>query len=190
MSFKFPTVQPGETKLIVIKAQLGPTAVAGSTLTNRTYVVDAEGNSVQATFTGGVRKGNPASDGRLKLSLTMPKNVTIAGGRAGTLKSSLTISNGARGSAQNVVVTLDGPAAAAFDSSNPGVATSMTTPDGKLHLTWVFPSVKGPGNETIKLTQKVDPLVPDGATLSFRATVHADDGRSDDATRTVDVRNR
>jgi len=190
VSFNFPTLQPGETKLIVIKAELGPTAVAGATLTHRTYVVDQQGNSVQATFVGGVRKGNPASDGRLKLALTMPKNLTIAGGRPGTLKSSLTITNGARGDAQNVVVTLEGPAAAAYDSSSPGVTSTMTTPDGKLHLTWVFPSIKGPGNETIKLTQKVDPAVPDGATMGFRATVRADDGRSDDATRTVQVRNR
>jgi uncharacterized repeat protein (TIGR01451 family) len=190
VSFNFPSMQPGETKLIVVKAQLGPTAVAGSSLTNRTYVVDAQGNSIQATFTGGVRQGSPADNGKLSLSLTMPKTLTIAGGRPGTLKSSLTITNGARSDANNVVVTLEGPATAAYSSSTPGAASQELIPGGMLRLTWVFPSVKGPGNETIKLNQTVAASVPDGANLSFRATVQADDGRNDSATRTVQVRNR
>jgi uncharacterized repeat protein (TIGR01451 family) len=190
VSFRFPTVQPGETKLIVLKAQLGPTAVPGSTLTNRAYVVDEEGNTAQATFTGGVRPGSPAGDGRLQLKLTMPNNVTIAGDRPGNLKSSLTITNGGRGEAKNVLVTLEGPGTAAYDSATPGPADVETTADGKVRLTWIFPSVKGPGNETIKLTHKVDVDAPDGASLSFRATVRAQDGRSDDATETVAVRNR
>ncbi len=189
VGFTFPSLQPGDTKLIVVKAQLGPTAVAGATLTNRVYVVDTEGNSAQATFTGGVRQGNPANDGRLGLALTMPKTVTIAGGKPGNLKSSLTITNGSRGDAQNVVVTLEGPAAAAFASAIPG-PTTQETMSGKLRLTWVFPAIKGPGNETIKVTHKVDASVPDGTNLSFQATVRAADGRTDNASRTVQVRNR
>jgi hypothetical protein len=120
----------------------------------------------------------------------MPKTLTIAGGRPGTLKSSLTITNGARSDANNVVVTLEGPATAAYSSSTPGAASQELIPGGMLRLTWVFPSVKGPGNETIKLNQTVAASVPDGANLSFRATVQADDGRNDSATRTVQVRNR
>jgi hypothetical protein len=163
--------------------------VAGATLSNRAYVVDAEGNSAQATFTGGVRPGRPASDGRLKLALTMPKTVTIAGGRPGNLRSSLTITNGARGDARNVTVVLEGPAAATFASAIPG-PTSQETVGGKLRLTWVFPTLKGPGNETIKINHDVATNVPDGTNLSFQATVRADDGRTDNASRTVEVRNR
>jgi len=190
LSFKFPTVQPGETKIIQIKAQLGPTAVAGSTLTNRVSVLDAEGNFVQGTFEGGVRTGSAPSDGRLQLSLTIPKNVTIAGGRPGTLKSTLTVTNGARGDAQNVMVTLDSPSAAAFDSATPGPLTHEVGSNGRLHLKWLFPKLKGPGNASIKITQKVDPAVPDGATMSFQASVVADDGRHDEDSATVQVRNR
>jgi uncharacterized repeat protein (TIGR01451 family) len=188
-SFTFPTVPPGETKMIVIKAELGPTAVPGSTLTNRANVLDAEGNSAQATFSGGVRAGTPGSDGKLGLNLTMPNRLTIAGGRPGTLKSTLMITNGGRGDAHNVVVTLEGPPSAAYESASPA-ATLDLTGTGRLRLTWFFASIKGPGNRVIKLTQKVDPSVPSGSGLSFSATLEAEDGRRDDDSHSVEVRNR
>ena len=81
-----------------------------------------------------------AGDGRLQLKLTMPRNVTIAGGRAGNLKSTLSITNGGRGDAKNVLVTLEGPAAAAYDSATPGPASVDETSDGKVRLTWIFPN--------------------------------------------------
>ena len=190
LSFNLGTLQPGATKQVIIKAELGPTAVPGSSLTNRTSVVDAEGNSVQATFTGGVRAGALPSDGKLSLKLTMPKTVTIAGGRPGTLKSTITVSNGARGDAQNVIVTLEGPAAAGFESSIPGPATQLTNPDGSRLITWNFPTMKGPGNESIKITHKIPPTVANGSSLAFRATVRAQDGRTDTESKSVEVRNR
>ena len=190
LSFKIPTLQSGETRLIVIKAELGPTAVPGASLTNRTTVYDAQGNSASASFTGGVRPGTPASDGKLQVKLTMPKTLTIAGGKAGTLKSTLTITNGGRGDTKNVVATLTGPAAATFNSSIPGPSSQSTTPQGEKQLTWTFPTLKGPSNETIKITHKVAPTVADGTSLTFRAEVHAGDGRRDDESRTVTVRNR
>ncbi len=64
---------------------------------------------MQGTFVGGVRAGSLPSDGKLLLKLTAPKTLTIAGGRPGQLKSSLTITNGSRGETKNVVVTLDRP---------------------------------------------------------------------------------
>jgi hypothetical protein len=120
----------------------------------------------------------------------MPKTLTMTGGKPGTLKSTLTVTNGARPDAKNVTVTLDGPATAAYSSAIPGPSSQQTTPDGKLRLTWTFPTIGGPGNETIKLTQKVSASVADGTSLSFHATVSAPDGRMDDATKTVAVRNR
>ena len=94
----------------MIKAELGPTAVPGSTLTNRTSVLDDQGNSVQATLHRRRARGRPRrATASCSSSYTAPKTVTIAGGRPGTLKSTLTVTNGARGDAQNVVVTLDGP---------------------------------------------------------------------------------
>jgi Domain of unknown function DUF11 len=189
ISFRFATVQPGETKLIVLKAQVGPTAVAGSTLTNRVYVVDDQANTAQATFVGGIRPGTAPSDGKLQLSLTIPNNITVVGDRPSNLKSSVIVTNGARGDAKNVVVTLEGPSTAAFDSATPEPASIETT-DGTTRLTWIFPTFKGPGNETIKVTHKVGPELANGTKLSFRGTVRADDGRSDSETDSVEVRKR
>jgi uncharacterized repeat protein (TIGR01451 family) len=156
ISFKAPALQPGASKVIVIKAELGPSAVPGSTLINRTSVVDAQGNSVQATFVGGVRAGALPSDGKLQLKLTVPKTLTIAGGRPGQLKSSLTITNGSRGETKDVVVTLEGPAAAAYKSALPSPSLNETTPQGNVKLTWTFPTMKGPGNKTIKTSEDLD----------------------------------
>jgi uncharacterized repeat protein (TIGR01451 family) len=97
ISFRFATVQPGETKLIVLKAQVGPTAVAGSTLTNRVYVVDDQANTAQATFVGGIRPGTAPSDGKLQLSLTIPNNITVVGDRPSNLKSSVIVTKERRG---------------------------------------------------------------------------------------------
>jgi uncharacterized repeat protein (TIGR01451 family) len=190
LSFKMPSLQPGASKVIVIKAELGPSAVPGSTLTNRTTVVDAQGNSVQGTFTGSVRAGALPSDGKLQLKLTTPKTLTIAGGRPGQLKSSLTVTNGSRGETKDVVVTLEGPAAAAYKSALPSPSLNETTPQGNTKLTWTFPTMKGPGNKTIKITHEVAANTPDGTALNFHATVQAADGRHDDESRTVTVRNR
>jgi uncharacterized repeat protein (TIGR01451 family) len=190
LSFKLPSLQPGASKVIVIRAELNATAVPGSTLTNRTSVVDAQGNSAQATFTGGVRAGSLPSDGKLRLKFTAPKTLTIAGGRPGQLKSSLTVTNGARGETKNVVVTLEGPAAAGFKSAIPGPSLTETTPQGNRRITWTFPALKGPSNQTIKITHEVPPTVADGTALTFTATVQAADGRHDDESRTITVRNR
>jgi uncharacterized repeat protein (TIGR01451 family) len=190
LSFKLPSLQAGASKVIVIKAEVGPAAVPGSTLTNRTAVVDAQGNFAQATFVGGLRQGALPSDGKLQLKLTMPKTVTIAGGRPGTLKSTLTVTNGARGDTKDVVITLEGPATAGLVSAIPGVTSIETTTDGNKRLTWVLPTLKGPGNKSIKITHSVQPTVADGTALSFSAAVRAADGRRDDESRTVQVRNR
>ena len=50
--------------------------------------------------------------------------------------------------------------------------------------------MKGPGNKSIKVTHAVQPTVADGSTLNFTATVRSADGRRDDESRTVQVRNR
>jgi uncharacterized repeat protein (TIGR01451 family) len=189
VSFRFGTVQPGETKLIVLKAQLGPTAMSGATLTNRAYVVDDQGNSAQASFIGGIRPGSNPSDGRLQLNLAIPRNITIAGDRAANLKSTVTVTNGGRGDAKNVVVTLEGPASAVFDSATPGPA-SVESSGGMTRLTWIFPTFKGPGNENIRVSHSVGPDLANGTSLNFRGTVRADDGRSDSESATVQVRKR
>jgi uncharacterized repeat protein (TIGR01451 family) len=185
ISINVGTLQPGETRLVQVEAELGPTATAGSTLTNRAYVVDSQGNSAQASFTGSVRTGTVTDNGRLSLSLTMPKTLTIAGGKDGTLKSSITITNGSRSDLQNVIVTLDGPPTAIFDSATPGPTMS-----GSGSLTWVFPTFNGHANVAIKLSQKVSATVADGTSLSFHAAVRSDDGRTDSDSTTVTVRNK
>ena len=185
ISINVGTLQPGETRLVQVEAELGPTATAGSALTNRAYVVDSQGNSAQASFTGSVRVGTVTDNGRLSLSLTMPKTLTIAGGKDGTLKSSITITNGSRSDLQNVIVTLDGPPTATFDSATPGPTMS-----GPGSLTWVFPTFNGHANVAIKLSQKVSATVADGTNLSFHAAVRSDDGRTDSDSTTVTVRNR
>jgi uncharacterized repeat protein (TIGR01451 family) len=189
ISFRFGTVQPGETKLIVLKAQLGPTAVPGSTLTTRAYVVDDQGNSAQASFIGGIRPGSNPSDGRLQVSLAMSRNVTVVGDRPTKLKSSINVTNGGRGDSRNVVVTLEGPASAGFDTATPG-PSNIETDGGMLRLTWIFPTFKGPGNESIKVTHTIGPDLANGTNLNFRGAVRSDDGRSDTDTATVQVRKR
>ena len=120
----------------------------------------------------------------------MPNNVTIAGDRPGNLKSSITINNGSRGEARDVTLVLEGPGEADYDSATPGPVDVETLANGRIRVTWLFPSIKGPGNETIKLTHSVEPSVANGTNLSFRATVRSADGRNDEASDSVSVRNR
>jgi hypothetical protein len=159
------------------------------TLTNRATVLDAQGHSAQASFTGGVRKGVDGGSGRLEVSMTTARRVTITGDKPGKLQSTLSVTNGGRTPATNVVVTLEGPSTAAFASAIPG-PSSQRVVDGILRLTWTFPSVKGPGNESIKVIHDVSPTVPNGTVLNFAVTVSAADGRTGSDARTVEVTNR
>ncbi len=190
LTYNFSSLPSGASALVVIKATLGSSASPGISLVNRATVLDAAGNTAQATFQGNVRAGSTSTNtGKLSVKLTMPKRVTIAGGRAGRLKSTISIVNGARGDAENVVVTLRGPATAALTSAIPGPNTSSIE-SGVLTLTWVFPTMKGPGNQSIKINHDVAATVPNGVVLPFTATVRADDGRNDSISSNVEVSNR
>jgi hypothetical protein len=189
ITYRFSSVGSGATKVVVIKANLSDQAEPGMTLTNRATVLDAQGNSAQSTFTGGVRKGVDGGTGRLEVSMTTARRVTITGDRPGRLQSTVTVTNGGRTPAANVVVTLEGPSTAAFSSAIPGPSSQQVV-DGKLRLTWTFPSVKGPGNESIKVIHDVAPTVPNGTVLNFAVSVSAADGRTGTDSRTVEVVNR
>ncbi len=189
LTYRFSSLGSGATRLVVIKAALSDAAEPGMTLTNRATVLDAQGNSAQASFTGGVRTGSSVDPGRLEISMTTARRVTITGDRPGDLRSTLAIVNGGRAAAANVVVTLEGPATAAFDSAIPGPSSQQVV-DGKLRLTWLFPSIKGPGNESIRVSHDVAPTVPDGTVLNFAVSVSAQDGRTGTDTRSVEVDNR
>jgi uncharacterized repeat protein (TIGR01451 family) len=189
LEYDVPTLPSGASTLVVIKAELGNDASPGISLVDRVTVFDDDGNSLQASFQGNVRAGTTTNAGRLSVALTMPNRVTIAGGRPGRLRSSIAIVNGGRGDAENVVLTLKGPESAALTSALPGPNT-VETEDGIVTLTWVFPTLKGPGNESIKINHDVAADTPNGTNLQFTATVRADDGRNDMASDTVEVRNR
>ncbi len=189
LEFRVPSLASGASTLIVIKAELGSDARAGISLTNRVTILDDAGNSGQASFQGNVRAGTISSTGKLSAKLTMPNRVTIAGGRPGRLRSTISIVNGGRGDAENVVVTLTGPEAANLTSAIPGPNT-IVTKDGIVTLTWIFPTMKGPGNESIKVNHDVAADTPNGTSLAFTATVRADDGRNDIVSDTVEVNNR
>jgi uncharacterized repeat protein (TIGR01451 family) len=186
LTYNFPTLASGASRQIVIEAELGPGAVPGTSLVNRVTAIDAAGNFADKTFTGGVRSGPEAGDGRLGVGLTTVKRV-LAGSK---LKSTISITNGARGDAKNVVVTLDGPPAAEIvgDQTFPSPSGQQLV-DGNVRWTWVFPTVKGPGNESIKTTHVVDEDTPAGTSLNFTARVRADDGRNDQESKSVEVRN-
>ena len=187
--YLFPSLAPGESKLIVIKARLDEGAVPGMTLLNRASVLDDQRNSIQASFEGGVRPGRIDNPGRLQVRLTMPTRLIIAGNRSSRLRTSISIINGGRGDAENVVVTLRGPEKPLLTSSIPGVSMSDSE-DGIVTLTWIFPRMKGPGNETIKLIHEVPPHTPHGYHLNFAAEVRADDGRMDSDAAVVEIKNR
>jgi len=190
LTYNTAALASGASTQVVIKARLGSSASPGIGLINRATVIDSAGKTAQATFQGNIRAGSTSTNsGKLSVKLTMPKRVTIAGGRPGKLKSTIAIVNGARGDAQNVVVTLTGPAAAAMTSAIPGPNTTSTQ-NGIVTLTWVFPTMKGPGNQSIKINHDVAASTPNGTALAFTSTVRANDGRNDSATATVEASNR
>jgi hypothetical protein len=184
LTYNIGTLESGESRQIVIKAELGPTAVAGQTLVNRTTAFDDAGNFAQKTFTGGIRSGAPPSAGRLEVALTTVRRI-VAGTK---LKSSISITNGARGDANDVMVTLDGPPDLELlgDQTIPGPVSEQLI-DGKRRWTWIFPRVNGPGNETIKTTHVV-PEDAAGTSFNLTARVSAPDGRNDQESATVEVR--
>ncbi len=189
LSYKFATLASGESKLIVIRAELGPAAVPGTTLTNTTTAFDEAGNYAQATFTGGVRAGAPSNTGRLEVGLTTVKRLTIVGDRPVKLKSTIAVTNGSREPAKNAVVTLDGPPSIVLDASLTSPApSSQQTVDGKTRWTWNFAQLGR--NESIKVTHTVPATLTDGTVLTLTARVSADDGRRDEETATVEIRKR
>jgi uncharacterized repeat protein (TIGR01451 family) len=185
LTYNFASLPSGGSKQIVIEAELGPGAEPGTSLVNRVTAIDAAGNFAEKTFSGGVRSGPEPSAGRLQVSLTTVRRV-LAGSK---LKSTIGVTNGARGNAENVVVTLDGPAAATIvgDQTFPS-PTKQEVIDGQVRWTWVFPTVKGPGNESIKTTHIINENTPAGTSLNFTARVSAADGRKDDESKIVEVR--
>jgi hypothetical protein len=185
LTYNFSSLPSGSSKQIVIEAELGPGAAAGTSLVNRVTAIDAAGNFADKTFTGGVRSGPLPSDGKLQVALTTVKRV-LAGSK---LKSTIGITNGGRGNAENVVVTLDGPPTAEIIANQTFPApTGQQLIDGKVRWTWVFPTVKGPGNESIKTTHVINEDTPAGTSLNFTARVSAADGRNDQESKSVEVR--
>jgi hypothetical protein len=147
-------------------------------------MTDDAGNSADAHFVGTVRGGSTPSDGRLTVAYTAPKRI-VAGSN---LKTTLSISNGGRGTSQNVTAQLIGPSSAQFQQAIPG-PSSIEINGGLTTLRWLFPTFNGPGNKSIKLTHRVAETIPAGATLQFNANVSAPDGRSDTDSASVEVRN-
>jgi uncharacterized repeat protein (TIGR01451 family) len=184
LTYNFPTFAAGSTKQIIIQAELLPTTLAGTGLADAATLIDAQGNYGQATFTGGVRAGTTAGSGKLTVTFTTVRQV-LAGSN---LKSTITINNGGRTSAEDVVLTVDSPQEAQFVLAIPG-PSSVQTVNGKVRLTWNVASIKGPGNQSVKLTQRVQDNVAAGTVLTFNTNVTAKDGRSDQTTNTVTVRN-
>jgi hypothetical protein len=186
LTYNFSSLASGASRQIVIEAELGPGAAPGSSLVNRVTAIDAAGNFAEKTFTGGVRSGPAPGDGRLQVKLTTVKRV-LAGSK---LKSTISVTNGARGNAENVIVTLDGPPVAQIlgDQTFPG-PTGQQLVDGNVRWTWVFPTVKGPGNQSIKTTHVIDGSASAGTSLNFTARVSSADGRNDSESKSVEVRN-
>jgi uncharacterized repeat protein (TIGR01451 family) len=184
LTYSFGTMPPGSTRLITIQAELSAAAQPGTTLTDYVSVSDDQGNSADASFSGGVRTASLPSDGRLSVSLTAPKRV-VAGSK---MKSSIIVSNGGRGDTQNVTLQLTAPQAAQLESAIPG-PSSVQSSGGQTTATWLFPTFKGPGNKTIKLTHRIPASVPAGTAMSFSTNVSAMDGRSDTDNATVEIRN-
>ena len=186
LTYKFASLPSGASKLIVIQAEIGPEATGGSGLTDTATVVDDGGNFAQASFVGSIRAGSTNNSGKLQVALTTVKRV-VAGSK---LKSTISVTNGARGDAKNVMVTLDGPLGVDIIGSQTfPPPSSQQTVDGKTRWTWIFPTVKGPGNLSIKTTHLVPDTLANGTALNFTARVSAEDGRHDEVSKSVEVRN-
>jgi hypothetical protein len=183
LTYVFPVVSAGSSKLILIQAELLPETAAGSTLTNHVSVADSGGNSAETSFSGGVRPASKADVGRLTLALTMVRQV-VAGS---SLRSTIDVNNTGRAETSDVVVTLDGPAAAVFVSGIPGPTSTQRIGD-QVRVTWRFPTLRGHGKLRLKFTHDVGRSVPGGTALGFTAQVSDGRGRAASESATVNVR--
>jgi hypothetical protein len=187
LTYEWPSLVPGATRLIVVRSELADDAVAGMELTNTTTLTDAAGYFNSATHTATVRSsGTDPSAGKLTVKLTTIRRI-LAGSR---LQSTISVANGARGDAENVTVVLDGPARVNLIPSQTIPPPSRTEQvEGAPRWTWVFPRLKGPGNLSIKTRHQIPDDVPGGTILEFAVSVSAADGRTDSTSATVEVRN-
>jgi hypothetical protein len=183
LTYTFPSLDPFSTTLVLVQAGLRPDTPAGTVLTSAVIVRDDQGNSVQGSFTGGVREGPTNKPGALDVTLTTVRQVLADS----PLKSTIAVNNTGTQSATNVVVTVVGPDTLRFTSAVPA-PSGVQTASGQTTLTWVLGSIPGPGNAVIKLTQRVGASVPAGTILTLTATATAADGRTGQVTKSVTVR--
>jgi hypothetical protein len=85
------------------------------------------------------------------------------------------------------LVMAEGPETVQFVSAIPA-PNSVQTAAGTTTLRWNFTSIDGPGKAQVKLTQRVQAGLSAGTALNLSAAVTAADGRSDQITKTVTVR--
>jgi len=182
LTYRIDRMPPGASRWILIQAELDPTSPPGVSLTNQVSLTDNQGNYAQASFAGGVRAG-PIKSGAFRIVLTTAKRVAAGS----LLKSTLSIDNSGT-AARNVGITLTGPEGATFVSAIPG-PSGIRTNGGMVELAWNVPTITAPGKLSIKVTHRVRADTPTGSTLQFTAEVRAADGRADQDTKTVEVRN-
>jgi len=182
LTFVFDSLVPLETGFIQIQADLLPTTAGGTTLKCDAVLTDDQGNTANASFTGGVRAGNQTA-GRLTLTLTAPKQVP-AGSK---LQSTLAVNNTGTRDASDVILTLEAPDDLQFTTAIPG-PTDIVEGDGVVVLTWNFGRIAGPGKAVVKVTHRIPADTPSATSLALKAKVAAADGRSAKVTKTVAVR--
>ena len=175
LTWVFPSLDSGASKLLVLRAALDSTVVPGQTLINTIEVTDDRGNLADASSTirvHGVQTNAPP----LTLIMTTVKRTFPRS----QLRYTFNVKNTGVPIAHNVVLTTAMPPGTTFVLSTPPVSKKTGT-----QLTWNLGTLVRSAQSVVRLSLTVNDNVQPGTVLSTSADVN--DAGGDTASASADV---
>jgi uncharacterized repeat protein (TIGR01451 family) len=180
LTFEYPVFAGDTIEQVVMQAKLVDGTPAGTELKHTVSLIDDLSQVGSDSFSIGVRALG-ASVGKLKLRMVAPRRV-----QAGALlKTRISIDHTSLDPATNVELQVTTPEEAELVSAVPP-PSNVESIGGQLLLEWSF--LKIPRKQVIRLTQRVDRDIDQGAILSIDGSVSDDSDRSASASRQVQIR--
>ncbi len=174
----------GATAQWLIRSALDPTIETFSDdVVFSVDVSDAQGNTAEGSWQGGIRPEIPTDTGTLSMSITGPRQV-LAGD---ALLITAAVSNASRISGENTVISVEAPADLLLVSTQPPV--SAVTIDGdRATYDWLFDVVPGPGNQDVNLRFTVPVDAQDNSLITFLGVTSDDEDRVGESLLEITVR--